>query len=202
MKGVKAVKTIRIGTFIYTTNGGHFIRFNKISYLFRQNLLPNTGVHKQCLVKWQGSGIRINPLMMLISQYYDSHHFYEFVFFTFLAMLIYKQFTFDSAHFLPNVPARHKCNNVHGHTYKFTVFVEGDLQKEPGWVMDYADMKKAIMPVIEMIDHQFLNNIAGLENPTAELLVIWLWNKIKPRLPLLKRLELNETSSSGVIYEE
>jgi 6-pyruvoyltetrahydropterin/6-carboxytetrahydropterin synthase len=117
-------------------------------------------------------------------------------------MLIYKQFTFDSAHFLPNVPAGHKCKVIHGHTYKLTAFVEGDLLKEAGWLIDYADLKKAIMPVIEIIDHQFLNNIAGLENPTSEILVIWLWNKIKPRLPLLKRLELNETASSGVIYEE
>jgi len=74
-------------------------------------------------------------------------------------MLIYKQFTFDSAHFLPNVPTGHKCKVIHGHTYKLTVFVEGDLLKEPGWLIDYADLKKAIMPVIEMIDHQFLNNM-------------------------------------------
>jgi len=116
-------------------------------------------------------------------------------------MIIYRQFTFDSAHFLPNVPVQHKCRATHGHTYKLTVFIEGDLIKEHGWVIDYADLKKVIQPVIEMIDHKLLNDIPGLENPTSEILVIWLWNKIIPLLPILKRIELNETASTGVIYE-
>lgn len=115
-------------------------------------------------------------------------------------MLIYKQFTFDSAHFLPNVPAGHKCRAMHGHTYKLVIYVEGELQ-EAGWIIDFAEMKKIIKPIIDIVDHQLLNNIPGLENPTSELLAVWLWNKIKPHLPSLKKIELSETPTSGVIYE-
>ena len=124
-----------------------------------------------------------------------------YICYSFNIMIIYKQFTFDSAHFLPNVPVNHKCRATHGHTYKLTVFIEGDLIKELEWIADYNDLKKVIQPVIEIIDHQLLNNIPGLENPTSEILVIWLWNKIKPLFPMLKRIELNETPTSGVIYE-
>jgi len=116
-------------------------------------------------------------------------------------MVIYKEFTFDSAHFLPNVPVKHKCRATHGHTYRLRVYIAGELIKQQGWIIDYADLKSVIQPVIEIIDHQLLNDIPGLENPTSELLVIWLWNKIKPLVPILKRIELNETPSSGVIYE-
>lgn len=116
-------------------------------------------------------------------------------------MIIYKQFTFDSAHFLPNVPDGHKCRAVHGHTYNFTVFLEDGLTEKSGWVVDYTDLKNAIQPIIKIIDHQLLNNIPGLENPTSEILVIWLWDKIKPLFTTLKRIELKETASSGAIYE-
>ncbi|UEG49194.1 6-carboxytetrahydropterin synthase QueD [Ferruginibacter lapsinanis] len=116
-------------------------------------------------------------------------------------MIIYKKFSFDSAHFLPNVPAGHKCGKIHGHTYFFTVFIEGDIIPELGWIIDYTDLKKGILPIIELLDHQLLNEVQGLENPTSEILTIWLWNRIKPIFPGLKRIELNETPSSGVIYE-
>ncbi|MET6997714.1 6-carboxytetrahydropterin synthase QueD [Chitinophaga defluvii] len=116
-------------------------------------------------------------------------------------MIISKQFIFDAAHFLPNVPDGHKCKNIHGHTYHLTVLIDGPLQENLGWVIDYGDLKKAIAPVIEQVDHQLLNNIPGLENPTSEMLVVWIWQQIKPVLPLLKRLELYETPTSGVIYE-
>ena len=116
-------------------------------------------------------------------------------------MIIYKQFTFDSAHYLPNVPEGHRCGNMHGHTYKLTVYLEGELDKDKGWLIDFGDLKKKIDPLIRMIDHKLLNEIPGLENPTSEILAAWLWNRIKPQLPLLKRIELNETPTSGVIYE-
>lgn len=116
-------------------------------------------------------------------------------------MIIYKQFTFDSAHFLPGVPAGHKCGNMHGHTYALTVFIGGEPEQKIGWIIDYAELKKNIQPVIELLDHQILNNIKGLENPTSEILSIWLWDKIKPLVPGLKKIELKETPTSGVIYE-
>jgi len=116
-------------------------------------------------------------------------------------MIVYKQFTFDSAHYLPNVPENHKCRELHGHTYHLTIFVEGQVLEEQGWVLDFNDLKKAVKPVIEMVDHTYLNNILGLENPTTEVFSVWLWKKIKPLLPELKRIELKETPTSGVIYE-
>lgn len=116
-------------------------------------------------------------------------------------MEIFKKFTFDSAHFLPRVPDGHKCKEMHGHTYHLTVFMEGEPNKEFGWIIDFADIKKVIKPIIDSIDHKVLNNIDGLENPTCEEIAIWLWNKIKPELPLLSKIQLNETPTTGVIYE-
>lgn len=116
-------------------------------------------------------------------------------------MIIYKQFSFDSAHFLPQVPEGHKCKRLHGHTYHLTVFVAGEVLEKQGWVMDYGDLKAVAGPVVDLLDHSLLNEIEGLENPTAEVLSIWIWNKIKPLLPQLSRIELKETPSSGVIYE-
>ena len=116
-------------------------------------------------------------------------------------MIVYKQFTFDSAHFLPHVPEHHKCRQLHGHTYHLTIFVEGEVLEDKGWVLDFNDLKKAVKPVIDLVDHSYLNDIAGLENPTSEVFATWLWKKIKPLLPELKRIELKETPTSGVIYE-
>ena len=116
-------------------------------------------------------------------------------------MIIYKQFTFDSAHFLPNVPEGHKCRQIHGHTYQLTVYAEGPLLNHEGWVLDFADLKAIVKPLVDQLDHALLNNIPGLENPTAELISVWLWNKIKTHLPALSKIELKETPTSGVIYE-
>ncbi len=116
-------------------------------------------------------------------------------------MQLFKQFTFDSAHFLPRVPDGHKCKHIHGHTYHLTVFLEGKLDEELQWVMDFAEVKQVIVPVVKSIDHKLLNEIPGLENPTCERIAIWIWDQIKPQLPLLSRIELYETPTSGVIYE-
>lgn len=116
-------------------------------------------------------------------------------------MKIFKTFTFDSAHSLPNVPDGHKCKAVHGHTYKMTVYFEGKLVKELKWVIDFAVVKGVINPIIDSIDHKLLNDIEGLENPTCENLAIWLWNKIKAEIPSLCKIEVYENANSGAIYE-
>jgi 6-pyruvoyltetrahydropterin/6-carboxytetrahydropterin synthase len=115
-------------------------------------------------------------------------------------MQIFKQFTFDSAHFLPNVPVGHKCKEIHGHTYRLVVHVEGELDTKLGWVIDFAVLKKVISPIIDEIDHQLLNNISGLENPTCEIITQWLWYRIIPEVPALSKLELHETPTSGAVY--
>ncbi|MGZ5287480.1 MAG: 6-carboxytetrahydropterin synthase QueD [Flavisolibacter sp.] len=114
-------------------------------------------------------------------------------------MEIYKEYSFDSAHFLPRVPEGHKCRNMHGHTYKLKVFLEGKPDPELGWIMDFKDLKDALSGVIDQLDHKLINDIPGLENPTAENITIWIWKKIHPLLPLLSRIELYETPTTGVV---
>lgn len=116
-------------------------------------------------------------------------------------MLIFRRFTFDSAHFLPNVPETHKCRAVHGHTYTLTIFLEGVPDEQYGWVTDFALVKEIMEPVLRLVDHKLLNNVPGLQNPTCELLAMWLWEQVKTGLPSLKKIELNETPTSGVVYE-
>lgn len=116
-------------------------------------------------------------------------------------MLIFKKFTFDSAHSLPHVPDGHKCKNVHGHTYLLTVSIEGELDDKFGWVMDFADLKTIMKPVMDQIDHKYLNDVSGLENPTCEILAKWIWDAVVDDLPGLKRIELYETPTSGAVYE-
>tara|TARA_B100000787_G_C16072038_1_gene240375 strand:- start:187 stop:552 length:366 start_codon:yes stop_codon:yes gene_type:complete len=114
-------------------------------------------------------------------------------------MKIFKDFVFEAAHRLPLVPSKHKCSNLHGHSFKTRVFVEGPVNKL-GWVMDFSEIKEVCGPVIEKLDHSFLNEIEGLENPTSENIAIWLWCSIKKNLPELASIEVMETCTSGCIY--
>lgn len=116
-------------------------------------------------------------------------------------MQIFKEFSFDAAHFLPHVPDTHKCKRVHGHTYRIRLYVEGPLDPVLGWVMDFADLKMAWKKMEDQLDHRLLNDLEGLENPTAENIAKWAWEKLKPELPLLSKIELYETPSSAVVYE-
>jgi 6-pyruvoyltetrahydropterin/6-carboxytetrahydropterin synthase len=115
-------------------------------------------------------------------------------------MELYKEFTFDSAHFLPNVPEGHQCARMHGHTYYVKIILDGPLDSHLGWVVDFADVKKAWEPLKKILDHHLLNEIPGLENPTAEHIAVWIWDKLKPSLPLLSAIELKETPTTGIIY--
>ena len=115
-------------------------------------------------------------------------------------MEIYKEFSFDSAHFLPNVPDGHKCKNMHGHTYRLRVVIEGKPDPVLGWLMDFKELKDIVSVVIDQMDHKLINDIPGLENPTAENMTLWIWQQIRPLLPRLSRIELYETPTTGVIY--
>ncbi len=116
-------------------------------------------------------------------------------------MLIFKQFTFDAAHFLPNVHDGHKCKTMHGHTYRLVVYVEGKPDENLGWVMDFSDLKSVVAPIVAVLDHKVINDIKGLENPTCEHIAIWIWDKVKEKLPNLSKVELYETPTSGAVYE-
>jgi 6-pyruvoyltetrahydropterin/6-carboxytetrahydropterin synthase len=90
---------------------------------------------------------------------------------------------------------------MHGHTYRLVVFIDAPLDPHLGWVADFAEIKVLVENVINIVDHKTLNDIEGLGNPTCELLAVWLWDKLKTVIPALKKIELNETPNSGVIYE-
>ena len=111
-----------------------------------------------------------------------------------------KTFQIEAAHRLPNVPTGHKCARLHGHSWRIEVAIEGPVGNDTGWVMDYADLKAAFQPIHDRIDHNYLNEIPGLENPTSERLAVWLWNELKPRLPLLIELVIAETCTSRCVY--
>ena len=116
-------------------------------------------------------------------------------------MRIYKEFQIEAAHLLPNLPDDHKCRRLHGHSFSIRVHIEGALDEKLGWVMDFADISKAFQPVFDRLDHRFLNEINGLENPTSENLARWIWQDLQGALPNLAAVEVKETCTSGCIYE-
>jgi 6-pyruvoyltetrahydropterin/6-carboxytetrahydropterin synthase len=115
-------------------------------------------------------------------------------------MKIFKDFRFEAAHYLPNVPDSHQCRRMHGHSYRLRITIEGQVGEQSGWVMDFGDIKNVVNPLIGTLDHQCLNDIPGLENPTAENVAIFIWNKLKPLLNNLMEVRLHETEGSGCIY--
>jgi 6-pyruvoyltetrahydropterin/6-carboxytetrahydropterin synthase len=116
-------------------------------------------------------------------------------------MEILKEYTFEAAHLLPNVPAGHKCRRLHGHSFHLAVHVNGPVGKKTGWVMDFADISAAVNPLIARLDHYYLNEIPGLENPTSENIAKWIWQRLKSTLPLLNKIVIRETCNSGCIYQ-
>ena len=115
-------------------------------------------------------------------------------------MELYKEFSFEAAHLLPQVPEGHKCRRLHGHSFHVRITVRGDVDSHLGWVMDFAELKRAWAPLDEALDHRYLNDIAGLENPTSERLAQWIWRKLVPTLPQLVAIEVRETCTSGCVY--
>jgi 6-pyruvoyltetrahydropterin/6-carboxytetrahydropterin synthase len=115
-------------------------------------------------------------------------------------MQIHKSFRFEAAHRLPHVPEGHKCARLHGHSFRVEVHVAGELDPRLGWVMDFAELKAAAKPVIEQLDHRYLNEIEGLENPTSEVVARWIWERLRPRLPQLVQVVVSETCTSGCSY--
>lgn len=115
-------------------------------------------------------------------------------------MEIFREFSFEAAHHLPNAPEGHKCRRLHGHTYTVAVHVRGAVNEDTGWVIDFGDVKDAFAPVRDQLDHRCLNDVPGLENPTSERLARWLWDRLAPHLPGLCQLVIRETCTSGCIY--
>ena len=116
-------------------------------------------------------------------------------------MRIIKTFSIEAAHRLPNVPEGHKCARLHGHSFRIEIHVEGPIDPHTGWVMDFADIKQAFKPLFERLDHHYLNDIDGLDNPTSENLAIWIWQQLKPVLPLLATVVVHETCTAASHYD-
>ena len=115
-------------------------------------------------------------------------------------MEIFKQFRFEAAHRLPHVPPEHKCARLHGHSFSVEIHVTGPVGERSGWIVDFADLAGAWQPLHAVLDHHYLYEVPGLENPTSEVLARWIWRKIRPALPLLSQVVVRETCTSGCIY--
>ena len=115
-------------------------------------------------------------------------------------MEIFKEFTFEAAHRLPHVPPGHKCGRLHGHSFRAEIHIVGEVDPRTGWIMDFADIKMAFDPLYKQLDHNYLNDIDGLENPTSEVLARWIWEQLGPNLPGLCRVVVRETCTSGAVF--
>jgi 6-pyruvoyltetrahydropterin/6-carboxytetrahydropterin synthase len=115
-------------------------------------------------------------------------------------MELRKTFQFEAAHLLPRLPKSHKCRRLHGHSFKVEIAVAGECDARLGWLMDYADMSRAFKPILDRLDHYYLNEVPGLENPTSELLAKYLWDRLRPALPGLSAVTVWESDTSRCVY--
>ncbi|HLH11716.1 MAG TPA: 6-carboxytetrahydropterin synthase QueD [Methylovirgula sp.] len=115
-------------------------------------------------------------------------------------MKITQAFSFEAAHFLPNVPATHRCRAMHGHSYRVELTLEGAVDPHTGFVVDFFAVEQAVEPLRAVLDHHCLNEIAGLENPTAENIAIFIYERIKKALPQLVSVIVHETKDSRAEY--
>ncbi len=115
-------------------------------------------------------------------------------------MEIFKRFTFEAAHLLPNLPEDHKCRRLHGHSFAVELHLAGPIAPPEDWVMDFADVTAVFAPIRAELDHYYLNDIEGLANPTSEVIARWIWERVKPALPQLSKVVLHETCTAGCIY--
>jgi|SRR5690348_14159329 len=114
--------------------------------------------------------------------------------------LIYKIFQIEAAHRLPNAPPGHKCARLHGHSFRIEIRLRGEPDPVTGWLMDFADLARTFAPVFEALDHRYLNEVPGLENPTSERLAEWIWQRLRPQLPVLDEVLVAETCTAGARY--
>jgi 6-pyruvoyltetrahydropterin/6-carboxytetrahydropterin synthase len=111
-----------------------------------------------------------------------------------------KSFTFEAAHWLPCFPEGHKCRRMHGHSFRVDVVVAGPLDPNKGYLVDYGDIKRAVAPLHDELDHRLLNELPGLANPTSEMLAVWVWDRLQPVLPMLAEVIVHETCTSRCEY--
>ncbi|HET7502891.1 MAG TPA: 6-carboxytetrahydropterin synthase QueD [Kofleriaceae bacterium] len=117
-----------------------------------------------------------------------------------MSMRLERSYRFEAAHYLPRVPPGHKCARMHGHSYAIDIAIEGEIDPERGWVMDFADIDAHVAPLVRELDHRVLNEVEGLGNPTSELLARWLWQRLRLSLPGLCEVGVSETPTSRCVY--
>jgi 6-pyruvoyltetrahydropterin/6-carboxytetrahydropterin synthase len=115
-------------------------------------------------------------------------------------MEIHKEYAVEAAHRLPNLPSTHKCSRLHGHSFRIRLYVKGPVNPREGWIIDFGEIDRVFKPVFDLIDHNYLNEVEGLENPTSEVLANWIWQKVAPMLPSLSRVMIFATCTSGCEY--
>lgn len=113
---------------------------------------------------------------------------------------VFREYRFEAAHRLPRLPADHRCARLHGHSFVVQVHVRGRLDASKGWLVDYYDIDQAWAPCHERLDHHYLNEVEGLENPTSETIARWIWDRVRPSLPQLARVLVKETCDAGCAY--
>jgi len=116
-------------------------------------------------------------------------------------MDVCKTFSIEAARSLPHLPENHPCSKIHGHSFKITLMVSGPVDKDTGFVMDFGELETLFEPLRKQIDHSYLNDIEGLENPSSENLCKWIWKKLILSLPRLSQIEIRETDSTNCIYK-
>lgn len=111
-----------------------------------------------------------------------------------------REYRFEAAHRLPRVPPGHKCARLHGHSFRFELTVRGPVDERTGWFIDYGDLDDLVAPTVSLLDHHYLNEVEGLENPTSEILARWLWQRLRPAIPSLTTVTLWETCDARCVY--
>ena len=111
-----------------------------------------------------------------------------------------KEFRFEAAHTLPSLPEGHKCRQMHGHSFKVEIHIEGEIDPSIGWIYDHKEISKAMKPLIDQMDHSYLNDIEGLESPTIEIMAAWFWKKLAPDLPGLAEIKIYETPTASCSF--
>jgi 6-pyruvoyltetrahydropterin/6-carboxytetrahydropterin synthase len=114
-------------------------------------------------------------------------------------MELRKTFQFEAAHMLPHLPKTHKCRRLHGHSFQVEIVVAGECDPKLGWLVDYATITEAFKPLWEKLDHYYLNEVPGLDNPTSENVAVWIWARLKPRLSLLTEVVVAETCTARAV---
>jgi 6-pyruvoyltetrahydropterin/6-carboxytetrahydropterin synthase len=112
-----------------------------------------------------------------------------------------RDYTFEAAHRLPRVPPDHKCARLHGHSFRIEVSVAGEVDEGSGWLMDFAAITRVVEPMLKNeLDHRTLNEVAGLENPTSEVLCGWLWKRLSAQISGLSAITVHETCTARCTY--